>query len=221
MRGTGGYTEPKLPSKEVVADLFKSGASVHEIAIKYGCDNSAVYLKLGRAGIQPPGRTTRFFKDKNAATEIISMYHSGMGGQAIARKIGTSPSVVYNCLIRHKISRRRSAYGQGRTILCEDGHVVRSEIERAVDNWLFCNNIVHAYEWPLPFGTGSADFFAHGVYIEVWGVEHRHKYEKRKNQKLSEYALAGVRLIQIQNSDIDHLDLVLSPLKIRTNPLVE
>jgi len=60
------------------------------------------------------------------------------------------------------------------------GHVVRSLSEKNIDDYLFRENIVHAYERPVNtrFGELISDFYipagaqqgSHAVYIEFWGM---------------------------------------------------
>ena len=89
---------------------------------------------------------------------------------------------------------------------CEDGHYVRSTHEQLIDNFLYNNNIRHAYEqkiedknkkegyilcdWYLPDGN---------VYIEYWGMENNTMYEEQKNYKLKIYK--NFNLIQLYPED--------------------
>ena len=73
------------------------------------------------------------------------------------------------------------------TFRAQDGHVVRSRAELLIDNWLYMQGIVHAYErrlpieeemllrlLPLPGGKG--------VYIEYWGLESRPQIPRPKKR---------------------------------------
>ncbi|MCC6866823.1 MAG: hypothetical protein IT280_11770 [Ignavibacteria bacterium] len=71
---------------------------------------------------------------------------------------------------------------------CNDGHYVRSKNEVIVDNWLFNNNIAHAYEKKLLGINILCDFQIINknhkeVYIEIWGLTDD-TYLKRKGRNL-------------------------------------
>lgn len=99
------------------------------------------------------------------------------------------------------------------TMRTSDGHYVRSRAELLIDNFLYNNGIVHAYEKKVNIDEPMfSDFYIPKgkVYIEFWGLEEDTKYEARKKVKLELYAKHGFNLIEIKNSDIDNIDEVLS-----------
>ena len=105
-----------------------------------------------------------------------------------------------------------------------DGHFVRSNSEKTIDDWLYLNGIVHAYERVFPGKDGRGDlvpdFFipsaarpgAHGVFIEFWGMMGDAKYEKRRKEKLRLYKENGRehKLIEIFPDHLKDLDTFLS-----------
>ena len=97
-------------------------------------------------------------------------------------------------------------------IKTEDGHYVRSRAEALIDNWLYSQGIIHAYEQRLP-GESEVycDFYlpTYNAYIEYWGLEGDPKYEKRKREKLKIYSQQGLRLIELNKNDILNLGDVL------------
>jgi hypothetical protein len=99
------------------------------------------------------------------------------------------------------------------TLRAQDGHYVRSRAEVLIDNWLYMQGIVHAYERRLPIEEECyCDFYlprGKGVYIEYWGQDADPKYSKRKADKLAIYAKYKLRIIELINSDIERLDDVL------------
>ena len=100
---------------------------------------------------------------------------------------------------------------------CEDGHYVRSISETLIDNWLFAHNIVHAYEKKIPGENMMCDFYLrdknnHDFYIEFWGLENNEKYLKRKKEKLNIYSSRNLKLINIENVNIQNLDDYLGDL---------
>lgn len=98
-------------------------------------------------------------------------------------------------------------------LVCEDGHVVKSEPERAIDDWLFRNGIWHIYEksypiddkpehdlhpdWCLPKYITDERGNPLDVYIEYWGIEGSAKYDKIKNYKMPFYEKDKITLINI------------------------
>lgn len=105
------------------------------------------------------------------------------------------------------------------TFRTQDGHMVRSRAETLVDNWLYMQGIVHAYERRLPIEEECyCDFYlpgGKGVYIEYWGRESDAKYRDRKAVKQATYAKHGFRLIELGDAEIERLDDVLPKMLLR------
>lgn len=101
----------------------------------------------------------------------------------------------------------------------QDGHMVRSRAEVLIDNWLYMQGIVHAYERRLPIEEECyCDFYlpgGKGVYIEFWGRESDPKYRERKTVKQAIYAKHGLRLIELGDAEIERLDDVLPRMLLR------
>ncbi|MBI4136541.1 hypothetical protein HY469_00605, partial [Candidatus Roizmanbacteria bacterium] len=100
-------------------------------------------------------------------------------------------------------------------ILTLDGHRVRSLAEATIDNWLFSNRIIHAYEkeisrdkesWFCDFSIPTESNSL--VYVELWGLEDE-KYVKRKQHKLSLYKKYNLRLVELDLKDLEKLDEVM------------
>jgi hypothetical protein len=93
-------------------------------------------------------------------------------------------------------------------IKTEDGHYVRSRAEALIDNWLYSEKIVHAYEQRLP-GKSEAycDFYLPNLqtYIEYWGLGRDPEYESRKEHKLRIYREQELALIELGEDDISNL----------------
>lgn len=103
----------------------------------------------------------------------------------------------------------------------DDGHMVRSQGELNIDNWLFHQQICHGYERKLPNPENHyCDFFIpvigskDYVYIEYWGREDE-RYQSRKKSKITTYKKYNMNLIELTPSDLEILDDVL-PRKLRT-----
>lgn len=93
-----------------------------------------------------------------------------------------------------------------------DGHYVRSKSEVIIDDWLYINEITHAYERKIPVEENlCCDFFIpkNRVYIEFWGLEDDPAYVKNKQRKLEVYKKYQLNLISLRDSDIKNLDDIL------------
>ena len=94
-----------------------------------------------------------------------------------------------------------------------DGHYVRSEAEQTIDNFLFRNGIIHAYEKRLPgdkcfycdFYIPPINKITQSIYIEYWGVENDETYLERRNTKLEIYKREQLQLIEITKSNLKNL----------------
>jgi len=99
-----------------------------------------------------------------------------------------------------------------------DGHYVRSEAEQTIDNFLFRNGIIHAYEKRLPgdkcfycdFYIPPIDKITQSVYIEYWEMENDEKYLERKNTKLEIYKREQLQLIEITKNNLKNLKVYLT-----------
>jgi len=101
-----------------------------------------------------------------------------------------------------------------------DGHMVRSRAEVIIDNFLYVQGIVHAYERRLPIEEDCyCDFYIPkgkgGVYIEYWGLENDAKYRERKTAKQAIYAKYKMQLIELGDAEIERLDDVLPRMLLR------
>ncbi len=98
-----------------------------------------------------------------------------------------------------------------------DGHYVRSRAELAIDNWLYMQGIVHAYERKLPVEEDAyCDFYLpeSKVYIEYWGMEQDASYAKRKAEKQSIYKKYDLKLVELADAELENLDDNLARLLI-------
>jgi len=94
-----------------------------------------------------------------------------------------------------------------------DGHYVRSEAEQTIDNFLFRNGIIHAYEKRLPgdkcfycdFYIPPINKITQSIYIEYWGVENDETYLESRNTKLEIYKREQLQLIEITKNNLKNL----------------
>lgn len=92
-----------------------------------------------------------------------------------------------------------------------DGHIVKSQGERIIDDILYTNMIVHCYEKDVieinsSERTVKSDWFIpvtgnKGIYIEYWGMN-TGGYLKNKDEKRKLYLDNDIPLIEIEKDDI-------------------
>lgn len=115
-------------------------------------------------------------------------------------------------IIEDKINIATANIKENRAI---DGHLCLSPQEVFIDDYLYQNDITHAYnkpvkeipeteraviaDWFIPIPTKGK---GKGVYIEYWGIEDEENYEENKKEKLPLYEKYEVSLIQINKNDI-------------------
>jgi hypothetical protein len=92
--------------------------------------------------------------------------------------------------------------------LCDDGHYVRSISEMVIDNWLYNNGYLHAYEKKVfmasnPDETVLCDFYLPegNVYLEFWGKDDD-SYNMRRARKLKLYNDNRHNVISIEADEI-------------------
>lgn len=95
----------------------------------------------------------------------------------------------------------------------KDGHYVRSKSELTIDNYLYDNRIVHAYEKKIfsktnPENEYLSDFYLpeYDLYIEHWGIENNQEYINKKSEKQNIYLENNYKLLNIYEENIKNLD---------------
>lgn len=99
-----------------------------------------------------------------------------------------------------------------------DGHRVRSRAEVLIDNWLYMQKIVHAYERRVPIEEELlCDFYLPdgNVYIEYWGMERDRRYAERMQKKRELYGRHGLNLVELNDESILNLDDVLPRMLLK------
>ena len=102
---------------------------------------------------------------------------------------------------------------------CSDGHYVRSLSEKNIDDWLYNNGYLHAYEKSVymdsqPDAIVISDFYLPktNTYIEFWGIKNDERYEKRKAVKIKLYEENNLNRIDLNEQDIKRLDDIMPRL---------
>ncbi|WP_299195681.1 hypothetical protein [uncultured Amphritea sp.] len=98
-----------------------------------------------------------------------------------------------------------------------DGHLLRSEAEVKIDNWLYLAGIIHACDKVLPVNeSAKADFYLPQIrlYIEFWGSENDPSYLADKMRKKALYQSNNLDVIELQEDDLNNLEELL-PRQLR------
>lgn len=112
---------------------------------------------------------------------------------------------------------------KNRSIACEDGHIVKSNGEFRIDQFLYKNNIVHAYEKVITLKDGSQihpDFYIPeiDVYIEYHGVKGSAWYIKMNKYKDNIFKLEQMTVIVISHKQEEQIEKIL-PVLLNQNGL--
>lgn len=94
-----------------------------------------------------------------------------------------------------------------------DGHQLKSDGLRQIDNWLYTAGLVHAHERSLPEGDLISDFYLpkHQLYIDYWGYERigepksqlsESAWLKGKMANKKVYDKLGLRILAIEPSHL-------------------
>ena len=85
---------------------------------------------------------------------------------------------------------------------CRDGHIVTSQIEKKVDDYMSFEKILHRVYTKIPGSEYVADFRVDDdkiYFIEVWGVRGVKRYSLRRKRKLEHYKIYRINLIEIES----------------------
>ncbi|WP_394126860.1 glycerol kinase [Vibrio hepatarius] len=93
-----------------------------------------------------------------------------------------------------------------------DGHYVRSKGELIIDNWLYMNGVVHAYDRQLPIEQDVlSDFYLPSgkVYLQYWGSDTGEVSETERQAIRQVYEQQNFALIEVLPEEVAQLDDVL------------
>lgn len=102
--------------------------------------------------------------------------------------------------------------------VCDDGHLVKSPYEKIIDNWLYKENIQHAYEIKIDIDKESdltPDFYIpeyngiKDIYVEFWGYDETNiKYQRTKEYKMKIYPKLverdGITVIYLNKKEVEN-----------------
>lgn len=222
---------------EQLAKEYQAGDTLAAIGQRYGMTLQGVAYRLRQAGIErrkPTGEnlrdpeTTRKAAETNRQrrgpqnprfrdlpmAEIAEAYQDNASLERLAGAYNTNGNTLARRLRQMGVEIRPKDFGRFRR--ANDGHMVQSDWERVVDDWLFEHGLEHEPQplcpWP-PQGKTRwlADFRVGDTFIEVWGMEGNTQYDARRLDKVARYKAAGARLIEIFPHHV--LDHDFSPLE--------
>ena len=140
------------------------------------------------------------------------MYEDNFPLIYIASLFGISRQTVTRRLRERGIKIKPMLWGG--KFIADDGHVVRSQGEMEIDNYLFHHKITHQYEKYLGTTNQRCDFYLpkQNIYIEYFGCMNLEKYRKKTQKKLQLYKDLKLKLIAIYPNDsiIEKLDILLT-----------
>lgn len=113
--------------------------------------------------------------------------------------------------------------------VCEDGHVVKSHVERDIDNWLHKRHIIHGYEKELYVGEEKPikpdfcliDYMGtdNDVYIEYFGLKGNKEYDEQTKYKIKKYRENHVTVVCMYPSDDKNISFALQS-KLDRNKII-
>ena len=128
-------------------------------------------------------------------------------GQNIYIKFTNGKAVPDSAISEDKLKKDNSRR-EGLRYKCDDGHWVRSEAEREIDNFLYRHNIRHAYETAMATGGRPIhpDFWLpdYNVYIEHHGINGDPTYDARNKYK--EQFFRSKRVIISTKEDLEDIN---------------
>lgn len=144
------------------------------------------------------GRTTRSCKI-NICDECLKKYED----RELLVKVGKIRTTIDVKEIIEK-------YNEFNIYRCIDGHKVKSEQERDVDNYLYNHKITHAYELEIDEKL-HPDFYIpeYDIYIEYWSSYPKEQYFKESIYKLIKYKEMGLTVLGLYWYDIkNNVDII-------------
>lgn len=194
----------EFPTKDELSDMIHDQRlSYAQVAARYGVDQSLVPIWLDKYGIERHKTWHDLRNNPKDVAEMHALYDEGLSLIEIGQRYGVGKGPVKLLFLANGIEIRKDGW-QGKRFETRRGELVRSTYERRVADWLYDQCIDYTYEPPLPFSNhGSADFFANGWYIEIWGVIGSKEYAARREEKRAGYTLSGVPLIEIPAHGFD------------------
>ena len=143
--------------------------------------------------------------------EMINLYKKGYNTNQLGKIYKTSANVI-NPLLKSWGVELSNDGSFGKRCKGEDGHILKSGMEKQVCDFLHNHGIVHSYEKQVGETRFLCDFFIQNIntYIEIFGRTDE-EYKERMLRKLKVYQDLGLNLLQIfpQDNIQDRLKVLL------------
>ena len=138
---------------------------------------------------------------------LHELYLKGNSLETIGKICGCSRTTISHRFKENNLMVKPSGYGYRRCI-CKDGHIVRSDYEKKIDDFFYENNIVHKYE-DLHVDKYTPDWHVNNdIIVEMWGID-KPFYNDRQKAKIACYKNKGFCVINIYPDDLSNLNLKL------------
>ena len=218
------YTQRKgekysIPTKEELENLyFKKYMTFKEIGKVYKTEQSNIGVWFKKYGIKArnSGESKKgkdfvmptrdqikdlYIEKESTSSEIATLFHA-------------TNTTICKIIKDYGFETRPNIWNGRKFLKCKDGHEVRSNLEKIVDNYLYDNNIEHEYERRLPgkYYRYMTDFYVKGTYIEIWGVTHNQKYEEKRKKKEMAYKTCNLKLLSLEPEDFRDSNILYSKL---------
>lgn len=133
----------------------------------------------------------------------------GYSCEQIAKMCGLSRQTVNRWLHKLGINVRLDIYRRGKVKLkSDDGHILDSNFEREVDNWLYHHRIPHSIHFKVFKNRNfTADFKVGDILIECDGLINKRIDKKSFEEKLRLYRENNMKFIIVYPTDDIHIKL--------------
>lgn len=140
------------------------------------------------------------------AVEVTRLMHRMRPFGEIAKKYGSwFKALVASGVLPDGVRRT----GFGTMVLARDEHECLSLAEKTIDDLLFLHGIPHEKEPQYPGAPYKADWKIHvagsEVYVELFGLDGKPAYTKRKREKLAFADKAGLTVVALERRDLSDL----------------
>lgn len=185
-------------------DLFDAAkekfGSWETAIVKAGFD----YLKISKLKAQTTVFKNKLLKELSK-DKLIELYvNKNLSTVEIGILYDVSAGVISHFLKKNSIAVKKPKYGYKQPLVCKDGHHVKSNFERTVDDWLSYYGIYHEYEPRISNERYfKADFKIDRFYIEILGMMELPEYRAKFEEKIKHFGMKeGAGFIYCKGDEI-------------------
>ena len=209
--------EHNLKNKDKISEYGREYRSRPEINLRRKKNGKIRYERIikeenqrrEQLGLPLIKKKRLIFKDINNLIQLKELYlNKKLTSTQIGKIFGYSDTSIRRELHSINIKLRKGYHKDYYRLKTDDGHIVRSSLEREVDNYLFHHQLPHQYDIRICSDrTLRCDFKIGEYFIEVWGLIGVDEYEKRMIKKMEIYQNNHLKLISIFPKDDIHQKL--------------